>query len=94
LDGGPGLDHQLRHFSSQEYGGIELEDRLGTITRPLLVLAGRHDRSCSVAGATAIAAGAPHAELVVFEQSGHMTYVEENERYLATIREFLERHAG
>jgi proline-specific peptidase len=84
----------LRHFSNQEYGGIELEDRLRAITQPLLVQAGRNDRTCSVAGAMAIAAGAPHAELVVFERSGHMTYVEENERYLATIREFLERHAG
>lgn len=84
----------LRHFSNQAYGGIELEDRLGAITQPLLVLAGRHDRACSVAGAEAIAAGAPQAELVVFEQSGHMTFVEENARYLATIRQFLERHAG
>jgi proline iminopeptidase len=84
----------LRHFSSQEYGGIELEDRLGRITQPLLILAGRHDRTCSVAAAEAIAHGAPRAELIVFEQSGHMTYVEENERYLAVVRGFLERHAG
>ena len=83
----------LRHLSNQEYGGIELEERLGAITQPLLILAGRHDRTCSVAGAEAIAAGVPHAELVVFEQSGHMTYVEENARYLATIRQFLERYA-
>ena len=84
----------LRHLSSQEYGGIELEDRLGAITQPLLVLAGRHDRTCSVAGAEAIAQGAPHAELVVFEHSGHMTYVEENERYLAVVRDFLLRHGA
>jgi len=84
----------LRHFSNQEYGGIELEDRLGAITQPLLVLAGRHDRTCPDAWAEAIAAGAPHAELVVFEHSGHMTYVEENERYLATVRQFLMISAG
>ncbi len=83
----------LRLMSSQNYGGIELEDRLGAISQPLLVLAGRHDRTCSVAGAEAIARGAPHAELVVFEHSGHMTYVEENERYLAAVRGFLARHA-
>jgi pimeloyl-ACP methyl ester carboxylesterase len=33
----------------------------------------------------------PHAELVVFERSGHMTYVEENERYVEVVRAFLER---
>ena len=32
------------------------------------------------------------SELVVFEESGHMTFVEENERYLATVGEFLDRH--
>lgn len=84
----------LRHMSNQAYGGIELEARLGAITQPLLVLAGRHDRTCSVAGAEAIARGVPHAELVVFEQSGHMTYVEENERYLAVVRDFLVRHGA
>lgn len=84
----------LRQISASGYGGIELEDRLGAITQPLLVLAGRYDRTCSVAGAETIVAGAPRAELVVFEQSGHMTYVEENQRYLATVRDFLDRHAG
>ncbi|MBK9941790.1 MAG: alpha/beta fold hydrolase [Kouleothrix sp.] len=84
----------LRQLASQGYGGIELESRLGAITQPLLVLAGRHDRTCSVAGAEAIVQGAPHAELVVFEHSGHMTYVEENQRYLATVREFLLRHGA
>ena len=35
----------------------------------------------------------PDAELVVFEHSGHMTYVEENDAYLAAVRDFLERRA-
>jgi len=44
-----------------------------------------------------IYAGLPEAELVVFEDSGHMTFVEENERYLAVVNDFLQRgdlHAG
>jgi proline iminopeptidase len=86
--------HMLQHFAQQAYGGIEAEDRLGAITQPLLVLAGRYDRTCSVAASEAIAAGAPHAELVVFEHSGHMTFVEENERYLALVRDFLVRHGA
>jgi proline iminopeptidase len=79
----------LRHFANQEYGGIEVEDRLGQVTQPVLVLAGRHDRTCSVPAAEAIATGVPGAELVVFEESGHMTFVEENERYLSVVRGFL-----
>jgi len=56
---------------------------------PVLVLVGRYDRTCQLAGADAIAAGIPNAELVVFERSGHMTYVEENERYVDVVRHFL-----
>ena len=44
---------------------------------PVLVLAGRHDRVCSVPAAEAIAAGVPGAELRVFEDSGHMMFAEE-----------------
>ncbi len=35
--------------------------------------------------------GLSDAELVVFESSAHMTYVEENEKYMRAVREFLNR---
>jgi proline iminopeptidase len=79
----------LRAAATGDYGHIAVEDRLGDVTHPVLVLAGRHDRTCSVAGAEAMAAGLPDAELVVFEHSGHMTFVEENEAYVAAVRAFL-----
>jgi proline iminopeptidase len=81
----------LRRFSQEAYGGIEVEDRLDRVTQPVLVLAGRFDRTCAVAGAEAIRAGVPQSELVVFEESAHMTFVEENERYLEVVRDFLAR---
>jgi len=83
----------LRRFASEEYGGIEVEDRLGEVTQPVLVLAGRHDRTCSVEAAQAIAEGVRQGHLVVFESSGHMTFVEQNEAYVRTVRDFLRRHA-
>jgi proline iminopeptidase len=84
----------LRRFASEEYGGIEVEDRLGDVTQPVLVLAGRHDRTCSVEAAQAIAEGVRQGELVVFESSADMTFVEENDAYIRTVRDFLRRHAG
>jgi proline iminopeptidase len=39
-----------------------------------------------------MAKGLPHSDLVIFEHSGHMTFVEENEKYLKVVREFLNRH--
>ncbi len=57
----------------------------------VLVTTGRHDRTCTVAAAEAIAAGVPNAELRIFEQSGHMTFVEEQDLYNAIVRSFLTR---
>jgi pimeloyl-ACP methyl ester carboxylesterase len=82
----------LRKFANEEYGSIEVEDRLGEITQPLLVLAGRHDRTCSVEAAAFMAGGIPRAEFVDFEKSAHMTFVEENERYLDAVRGFLDKY--
>lgn len=81
----------LRTFSANGYGGIEVEDRLGDIPSPVLVLGGRHDRTCTVEASEAIAKGVPNAELRIFERSGHMTFVEEPELYNAIVRSFLTR---
>lgn len=81
--------HVLRHFANEGYSMFEVEDRLAGITQPLLVLAGRLDRTCSVEAAEAIARGAPRAELVIFDHSGHMTFVEENARYVQVVRGWL-----
>jgi proline iminopeptidase len=82
----------LRHFSSAGYGGIEVEDRLPDVRHPVLVLAGRHDRTTSVQAAEAMATGIPGAELVVFEDVGHMSFVEANAAYLRAVGDFLGRH--
>ena len=87
--GGVNSPDMLRFFANADYGGIEVEDRLGVVTQPVLVLAGRGDRTCVVEGAQAMTEGLSHAELVIFENSGHMTYVEENEKYLEVVRKFL-----
>jgi pimeloyl-ACP methyl ester carboxylesterase len=79
----------LRAAATAGYGHIEVEDRLAGVAHPVLVLAGRHDRTCSIPAAEAIAAGAPDARLVVFEHSGHMTFAEEPEAYRAAVREFI-----
>jgi proline-specific peptidase len=84
----------LRAAASGDYGAIAVEDRLGEVGHPVLVLAGRHDRTCPPAAAEAMAAALPDAELVIFEHSGHMTFVEENEAYVAAVRDFLRRRAA
>ncbi len=79
----------LRKFSAAGYGGIEAEASLGQVTAPLLVLAGRHDRTCPPEASQATAAGVPGAKLHIFEQSGHMPFVEQPDEFLKVVREFL-----
>jgi proline iminopeptidase len=81
----------LRAAATNGYGHIEVEDRLAEVAHPVLVLAGRHDRTCSVEGAETIARGIPTAELVVLEHSGHMAFVEEPDAYRDAVRRFLAR---
>src|SRR5919202_1354168 len=81
----------LRVAATEGYGHIDVEDRLGDVRHPVLVLAGRHDRTCSVEAAEVIARGIPDAELVVFERSGHMAFVEEPDAYSDAVRRFLAR---
>ncbi|HEX8004546.1 MAG TPA: alpha/beta fold hydrolase [Mycobacteriales bacterium] len=86
-----GSPEVLRHMAVAGYGGIDVEDALKTVEHPVLVLAGRHDRTCPPDAAETIAHGIPGAELAVFEHSGHMTFVEEQAGYLEVVRDFLDR---
>jgi proline iminopeptidase len=80
----------IRHFAAQDYGGIDVEARLGEVTHPVLVLAGRHDRTCVAAASEDMARRLLDARLVVFENSSHMMFAEEQDRYVRTVREFLD----
>jgi pimeloyl-ACP methyl ester carboxylesterase len=65
-------------------------DRLGEIDVPTLVTSGRHDE-CTPALMEPLARGIRGAEWVLFEESAHMPYLEEPERYLEVVGGFLER---
>ena len=77
---------------SKNLKNYDLTGRLHEIQVPVLITVGRHDWITPVAASEEIAAGIPHAELVVFEHSGHSPQLEENELWVATVRDFLERH--
>ncbi|GHF48028.1 proline iminopeptidase [Deinococcus metalli] len=81
----------LRRFSVAGYGGIEVEERMGAVTQPLLVLAGRLDRTCPPQAGELVARRAPAGEVHVFEDSGHMPFVEQHGEFLDVVRAFLRR---
>lgn len=67
-------------------------DRLGSITAPTLILAGRHDPFTAWPQANRIAAGVSNVEVVVFEHSAHFPWLDEPEPFFTTIRAWLQRH--
>jgi len=63
-------------------------DRLREIRAPVLITCGRYDESPPETNRW-YQGLFPDAELVVFERSSHTPHLEESERYIATVREFL-----
>jgi len=64
--------------------------RLGEITVPTLVMAGRHDWITPPAqGAERLHAGLPNSKLVIFEESGHFPFIEEHDKFVTTVRDWL-----
>ena len=68
--------------------GWDVRGRLGELKLPTLVLRGAHDVSTAAISKT-LTDGIPHAREVVFEQSSHTPVLEETERYLRVVRDFL-----
>jgi proline-specific peptidase len=68
----------------------DITSRLGEIRVPTLVTSGRHDE-CTPMQAEIVHRGIPGSEWVVFEDSSHMQFVEEPERYLDVLDGFLSR---
>jgi pimeloyl-ACP methyl ester carboxylesterase len=68
---------------------FSLEDRLAGIDAPALVVWGREDRVVPPADAPRFAAGIGGAELVWFEDTGHVPMLEHPARFNRVIDEFL-----
>ncbi len=65
-------------------------NRLNEITVPTLVIAGRHDWITPPAqGAERLHARLPNSKLIIFEDSGHFPFIEENDTFVTTLREWI-----
>ena len=64
-------------------------ERLGEINTKTLVIAGADDWIAPVEQAERIHERLPNSELVVFEESGHSLHIEEQERYLEVVGNWI-----
>jgi pimeloyl-ACP methyl ester carboxylesterase len=74
--------------TNREWASLDFRDRLPRIRARSLVIAGRHDMMPPERGRE-IADGIEGAEFLIFEESGHFSPVEETEKFVQTVIDFL-----
>ncbi len=86
----------LRGTPAEGYAGCceairdaDLNDRLGAISAPTLVIAGADDPAASVDQAEGIRDGVPGARLVVIPQAAHLANVEQPEDFARAVLDHL-----
>ncbi|WP_412028102.1 alpha/beta fold hydrolase [Deinococcus yunweiensis] len=90
LDLGLSLSPEQFQAASRALEGFDFRPALPNITADTLVVSGRHDPLNPPQEGELIAQLIPDARYVVLERSGHLPSLEEPERLLGVIREFLE----
>lgn len=68
----------------------DVTSRLGQINVPTLVLVGRYDQATPALSQT-FHENIAGSELVVFENSSHLPFIEEHDRYVQVVDDFLRR---
>lgn len=76
------------------YRGFDVTDHLGDVTVPILIVSGTHDRICLSEASEHMAAELPKAQLELFEDCGHMTMLEEHNRFNSLVETFLSDTLG
>lgn len=86
-----GIDNPLvaAYMFTHEIPKYDVRPQLGEIAVPTLIVAGRHDWVTPVSQAEQLAAGIPGSELVVFEESGHMPFIEEQQGFTTVVKRFV-----
>ncbi|WP_226549336.1 3-oxoadipate enol-lactonase [Celeribacter naphthalenivorans] len=74
--------------------GTDITDRLSEITQPALVFGGKHDLATPPEVVEALARALPRADLVMFEETGHLPAIEAPEGFTEALTKFVERIAA
>jgi proline iminopeptidase len=79
----------VSQFAADAASPIDQTKSLGAIRAKALVLVGRHDYICPVALSERLDEGIPESRLVIFEESGHLPWLEEPNAFFAELERFL-----
>lgn len=94
------LDSIFFHYETHNYAfsvnqpAYDLTEQLKNIQVPVLVTVGRHDWITPVVASEDIHREVPNSTLVIFENSGHSPHLEENEKYIELVRDFIKAESN
>lgn len=88
-----GVDNPLvaAYMFEQIIPHYDVRPNLASMNIPTLVVSGRHDWVTPVGESEAIANNLPGAELVIFEESGHMPFIEEQAGFIDAVTTFVRK---
>jgi len=72
-----------------ELEAYNMVPQLGEIQIPTLILVGRDDFICPPSQAHILHEGIANSDLVIFENSGHLPFIEEPEAFFKTVRDWV-----
>ena len=67
-------------------------DRLGEITQPTLIMAGANDPICSLTATAMMTKGFPNARTEIFDNASHFFLIEQQEKFMRLLSEWLNGH--
>jgi proline iminopeptidase len=79
----------VSQFAADAAFPIDQTQSLGAIRAKALIMVGRHDYICPVALSERLHEGIPESRLVIFEESGHLPWLEEPNAFFAELERFL-----
>ncbi|PPC63931.1 hypothetical protein C1Y41_04615 [Pantoea sp. ICBG 1758] len=83
----------MDHFVANIIPNYDLSDEIQKITVPTLIISGEHDWVCPPISGRFIANKIVNSLFVLFNNSGHMPFIEEPERFDDLVVEFIRNHS-
>ena len=82
-------DPRVRYYDLVACNAFDITTRLGRLTVPTLIIAGRDDRITPPERSEVLHRGIPGSRLVVIDNAGHTIPMEKPAEFNATVSEFL-----
>lgn len=82
---GSTVSQRLDYYSYTELPNYDLTDQLSAISIPTIVYCGLHDAQCPHVFSEQIATAIPNARLITFDESNHLPFTEEAEKFARMV---------